>query len=1005
LSANTVPYSTANQTRIWANTYGSFGEVLASTGPRTDLTATTAYGYDAKGNVAIVTNALQQVTIFTNYNGSGLPMTIIDPNGVKTLMTYDLRDRLLTRTVEGADGNATTTFKYDAAGLLTNVVQPDGSSIFYQHDMAHRLICTSNSLGEVVTNTLDAAGNIVRQDNLDSSGEVVRTRSHIFDSLSRLTADIGANSQTSTYSYDGNGNRLSLTDGLNQETLQKFDPLNRLSSSLDPLNNSTSYMHDGQDNLLSVTDPRNLTTAYVPDGFGRTIQTSSPDTGTTVYKLDEAGNRIMQTDSRVVVTLRTFDALNRVMTESFPASSSENIVFNYDSTSGRNFGIGRLTGYSDETGNTTLKYNERGDVISTTRTIGGKTYETDYGYDLADHIKSITYPSRDEVDYGRDSQGRISSVTLHSSGGTTVLANNVSYMPFGPMSGFEYGNALVRTQKYDMDYRLTDITTGGAVSVQNLHFDYDTANDIESITDNLTPANNQTFGYDPDYRLTSAKGLYGDIGYSYDGDGNRLTRTAAGVTETYSYPETANLLQSTVKSGVTRNFGYTPAGNMNSDNRGSSTDLTFNYGSRNRYNTLMRGNATVATYQYNALGQRLIKIVGATTTHFHYDQQGHLIAESQGNGALVREYVWLGDMPLAQIEADGTIYYIHPDQLNTPQRMTSATRDIVWSNDQEPFGETIPPILGSATYNASKQFQVKITGSQAYDYIVQGTESLNPANWVSLSTNQAPFTFTDIDAASSSERFYRVIAVASSTSAAGVTMNLRFPGQYFDAESGLNYNTMRDYDATLGRYLQADPFKGSKTSLSKFAYASNNTINSIDPFGLWNIFIYTSSAGGAVVVGESVSVFGYDSELGFYSSQITAAGVETPTPIVEGQYLQGEDDTQSSCGESREPIQLLGGSVGPNANIAKSTLDSGAWKTGDGQSGVYFGATAELTHILDLSGGFGFSVPDFGTGSGTDIYTQGANVYMQSAGSSWAQKPDPWALAATTAKVALGGAP
>ena len=37
------------------------------------------------------------------------------------------------------------------------------------------------------------------------------------------------------------------------------------------------------------------------------------------------------------------------------------------------------------------------------------------------------------------------------------------------------------------------------------------------------------------------------------------------------------------------------------------------------------------------------------------------------------------------------------------------------------------------------------------------------------------------------------------------TCNLRLPGQYFDAETGLNYNYFRDYDPAIGRYIQSDP--------------------------------------------------------------------------------------------------------------------------------------------------------------------------------------------------------
>jgi RHS repeat-associated protein len=61
--------------------------------------------------------------------------------------------------------------------------------------------------------------------------------------------------------------------------------------------------------------------------------------------------------------------------------------------------------------------------------------------------------------------------------------------------------------------------------------------------------------------------------------------------------------------------------------------------------------------------------------------------------------------------------------------------------------------------------------------------------------------------------------------------NLRFPGQYYDAETGLHYNYFRDYDPSLGRYVESDPI-GLRGGLNTYAYVENNPVNDIDPEGL-----------------------------------------------------------------------------------------------------------------------------------------------------------------------------
>jgi RHS repeat-associated protein len=82
------------------------------------------------------------------------------------------------------------------------------------------------------------------------------------------------------------------------------------------------------------------------------------------------------------------------------------------------------------------------------------------------------------------------------------------------------------------------------------------------------------------------------------------------------------------------------------------------------------------------------------------------------------------------------------------------------------------------------------------------------------------------------EAFGNTPPQAEITGTGKFTFNLRFPGQYYDAETGLHYNTYRDYDPSTGRYVESDPlgFGGGQTST--FGYVGGNPLSHIDPFGL-----------------------------------------------------------------------------------------------------------------------------------------------------------------------------
>ncbi len=312
-TTTSTPYSTGGQTRTWTYTWSNFLPASEQS-PRTDLTAVTKYTYDSSGALTGSTNALGQTTKITQHLPGGLPQTIVDPNGVTTTLTYDARLRLLSSTVATAAGPLTTAYTYDAAGNRISAALPDGSALTNTYDAAYRLMAITDLFNQTIAYTLDALGDRTRTNITDASATVQRMHSGKFDALGRQLQDIGGAGQTTTYTYDSNGNLLTLTDPLSHAAQRTFDALNRLIAVTGPAGGVTTTIYDAHDRPVSVTDPNGGVTTYVYDGFGDLIQSVSPDSGTTVYHYDLDGNRTQTMDGTGAIANYTFDALDRVKT-------------------------------------------------------------------------------------------------------------------------------------------------------------------------------------------------------------------------------------------------------------------------------------------------------------------------------------------------------------------------------------------------------------------------------------------------------------------------------------------------------------------------------------------------------------------------------------------------------------------------------------------------------------------------------------------------------------------
>jgi len=393
--------------------------------------------------------------------------------------------------------------------------------------------------------------------------------------------------------------------------------------------------------------------------------------------------------------------------------------------------------------------------------VGTVTQTMGYAYSASGQLTTVTTPSGRQVVYGY-SNNRPVSITVD---GVNVL-NSVFYEPFGPNGGWKWGNSTpsvpnTHTRVFDKDFRLTRVTSDLPTSGTQPYFDkqvgWDHQSRIASMTDVANGSLSATYGFDALDRLTSASQGTNSWGYSYNGIGDRLTSTVNAATTNYAYFSSTHRLQ-VLTGAQSKSFTFDNAGNTTSDGATSWT-----YAGNNR--PLTAGSLTVLI---NALGQRVKKDNGSTTTRFVYDEAGRLWGEYDAAGTLIQETVWLDDLPVATLRPNGSgadIFYVHPDHLGTPRAVTRPSdNQFTWKWDNtEPFGNSAPD------QNPS--------GLGAFAY------------------------------------------------------NLRFPGQYFDAETGKHYNYHRDYDPSIGRYIQSDPI-GLKGGINTFAYAKGSPLVLIDPRGL-----------------------------------------------------------------------------------------------------------------------------------------------------------------------------
>jgi len=500
--------------------------------------------------------------------------------------------------------------------------------------------------------------------------------------------------------------------------------------------------------------------------------------------------------ARGKLTQYTYDNLDRLKTISYATGTGT--TFEYDGGATPTPAvIGELTKITDASGQVTYSYDSLGRKTGKTQTTNGKTFTVGYAWGRSGSgsalgkLTAITYPSGTRVNYSYDSYGDVSGITVNppnangtgtNTGSTLPMISGITRNAESKFTGWTWASTKTQAISYDANgqisaYNLGDSTgTGSAAGVRRT-VGRDNAGRITAYThtNSGTPvsASDQGFGYDNLNRLVSATLGSTTTQYSYDATGNRSTKVIAATTYTNTIATTSNKLTQTQDVGGTATIQHDVAGNITSDGTN-----TYTYSDRGRMATMTNAGGTV-TYSYNALEMRVGKtgptaLVPTGAAYYVYDEEGKLLGEYDANGVPVYETIYVGS-PVGVVKQTGT----------------AGAGNIAIS-----------------LYNVS-------------------TDQVGAPRVITRQSDEAIVWRWD-----SAEAFGATAPDQNPSSLGSFSFNQRFPGQVFDAESGLFQNWNREYSTRLGRYIQSDPI-GLAGGINTFNYVSGNPLGASDPSGLY----------------------------------------------------------------------------------------------------------------------------------------------------------------------------
>ncbi len=733
--------------QVWINSYDTNSKLVSIQGP--DESTARAEWVDEFTKK--ITNAVGHAWVFT-YDDSGRLLSRSSPGNITDSLVYDVDGLISSLTTEGSGGRLRTEYKIGESGSLEGILMPSGRIARINSDDERDI-----SLIKASINNLEI---LLRSDRLDTYATDLAPSNFsqvLIDRLTTLRSPIDPSREEPEVA------RVQTKEG-----------------------GAVEVGYDDFGRLDRVSDPRNVATTYEYDGFGRVVRETSPDSGTVIYTRTAAGHVAKAVRNNELTITREFDALGRVLKEVTERQGSKRSTreFLYDECLN---GVSRLCSITSQAEVTTFEYTALGYIskrVTEYRDASGRKDTTTFFYDNAGRLESIGYPSGVTINYSKGDDGSIRQVGASFNGTKFSIAQDISTNAVsGRLTEVVYANG-VRTKSLINESGLLAKTSTlvGEKIIGSAEYSFDQENRITGIK-RADPQLSQEFTYDIMGRLVGERRGTGANGervftYGYDLAGNRVSRSDGNDTKQLEYDMSSNRLSKMQGKEVL----FDSMGNMTLDKNGKRA---FEYDNQNRMSVFIKNGKPRARYTYDAYGRRIQKTLLQNkhalkykTFNASYMPDGRLLGElvydEDGLPLFSREYVWIGTMPIAQIElkfhkkggvkGQPSVTFIHHDHRNSPLFATNPEGEIVWRLESTAFG----------------------IGEEIEDPDGDGIE---------------------------------------------VDIPLRMPGQYFDKESKLFYNGQRDYDPELGRYIQADP-TGLLAGINRYSYVENDPVNKIDSTGL-----------------------------------------------------------------------------------------------------------------------------------------------------------------------------